>query len=78
MFQVESRGGKCIPVACDHSSDSDITALFEQVSREQNGRLDILVNNAYSAVDAITKNQGKPFWKSPPTFWDDINNVGLR
>ena len=36
---------------CDHSKDADIEKLFERVKREQNGRLDVLVNNAYSAVN---------------------------
>ncbi|GAU99373.1 hypothetical protein RvY_10389 [Ramazzottius varieornatus] len=76
--EVENRGGRCIAVACDHSRDSDIDSLFDQINREQNGRLDILVNNAYSAVDAIMQNSGKPFWTLPPTFWDEVNNVGLR
>ena len=49
-MQIESRGGKCIPVQCDHSKDADIEALFERVTREQNGQIDVLVNNAYAAV----------------------------
>ena len=75
---MERRGGKCIPVACDHTKDSDIDALFARVSSEQNGRLDILVNNAYQAVDAIMKARGVKFWELPTTFWDEVNNVGLR
>ena len=50
VLKVESRGGKCIPVQCDHSKDEDVAALFERVKAEQNGQLDILVNNAYAAV----------------------------
>ena len=49
-LQVESRGGKCIPIVCDHSDDEQIKALFETIKAEQNGQLDILVNNAHSAV----------------------------
>ena len=49
-WQVEARGGKCIPVKCDHGKDEEIKQLFEKVKDEQNGRLDVLVNNAYSAV----------------------------
>lgn len=48
--QIENRGGHCIPVQCDHSNETEVEALFDRVSREQNGRLDILVNNAYAAV----------------------------
>lgn len=39
-----------MPVICDSTNDKDIEALFEQIKREQNGRLDILVNNAYAGV----------------------------
>uniref|UniRef100_A0A8W8JRX3 Dehydrogenase/reductase SDR family member 1 n=1 Tax=Magallana gigas TaxID=29159 RepID=A0A8W8JRX3_MAGGI len=76
--EVESRGGKCIPVQCDHSKDEEIAALFEKVKTEQNGRLDILVNNAYAAVQAISEYMGKPFWEQPLSMWDTVNNVGLR
>ncbi|XP_022339592.2 dehydrogenase/reductase SDR family member 1-like [Crassostrea virginica] len=76
--EVESRGGKCIPVQCDHSKDEDVAALFERVKAEQNGQLDILVNNAYAAVQAISNYMGKPFWEQPLSMWDTVNNVGLR
>jgi NAD(P)-dependent dehydrogenase (short-subunit alcohol dehydrogenase family) len=35
-------GGRGIAVACDHADDAAVTALFDQVRREQ-GRLDILI-----------------------------------
>ncbi len=54
--QIEERGGKCIPVQCDHSKDEDIRNLFEQIKRDQDGQLDVLVNNAYSAVQVTYKN----------------------
>ena len=40
-----------MPCVVDHEVDSQICELFERISREQNGRLDILVNNAYKAVN---------------------------
>ncbi|XP_062578611.1 dehydrogenase/reductase SDR family member 1-like isoform X2 [Saccostrea cucullata] len=76
--EIESRGGKCIPVQCDHSKDEEIAAFFERVKSEQNGRLDVLVNNAYAAVNAITEIREKPFWEQPLSIWDTVNNVGLR
>ncbi|CAB1317214.1 unnamed protein product [Coregonus sp. 'balchen'] len=76
--QVKERGGNCVPVVCDSSSDEDIKYLFDQIQREQNGRLDILVNNAYAGVQAIFTNMGKKFWETDPTIWDSINNTGLR
>ncbi|KRY51663.1 Alpha-1,3/1,6-mannosyltransferase ALG2, partial [Trichinella britovi] len=49
-FQVNGRGGKAIAVYCDHSKDEEIKALFQRIEEEQNGQLDILVNNAYSGI----------------------------
>ena len=75
---VEARGGVCIPVQCDHSKDEDVEMLFDQVSREQNGRLDVLVNNAFSAANVLNQNMGKKFWEQSLSMWDTVNNVGLR
>ncbi|KAL7879647.1 hypothetical protein SRHO_G00019010 [Serrasalmus rhombeus] len=76
--EVNERGGRCLPVICDSTKDEDIKELFERVQREQNGRLDILVNNAYSGVQAIFDNMENNFWEIEPTIWDDTNNTGLR
>ncbi|XP_067652032.1 dehydrogenase/reductase SDR family member 1-like [Haliotis asinina] len=76
--EVEARGGKCIPVQCDHSKDEDVEKLFDRVGREQDGRLDVLVNNAYAAVNDIAKNFRVPFWEQGQDMWDRVNNVGLR
>lgn len=76
--EVKERGGGCVPVICDSTNDKDIESLFERIKEEQNGRLDILVNNAYSGVQAIFDNMGKKFWETDPAMWDWINNAGLR
>ncbi|CAN9503302.1 unnamed protein product [Ophioblennius macclurei] len=76
--EVKERGGYCVPVICDSTKDEDIEGLFEQIKREQNGRLDILVNNAYAGVHDIFNNMGKKFWETDPSIWDSINNTGLR
>ncbi|XP_055354851.1 dehydrogenase/reductase SDR family member 1-like [Paramacrobiotus metropolitanus] len=75
--EICARGGSCIPVQCDHAKDDQIDEVFRQIEMEQ-GRLDILVNNAFSGAAACIRNLGKPFWERPETFWDDINNIGLR
>jgi NAD(P)-dependent dehydrogenase (short-subunit alcohol dehydrogenase family) len=67
-------GGKGLAVACDHGDDAQVAALFEQVRREQ-GRLDILVNNAFTISDDLL--DGKPFWEKPLSnleMWD----VGVK
>ncbi|XP_036306263.1 dehydrogenase/reductase SDR family member 1 isoform X2 [Pipistrellus kuhlii] len=76
--EAQSRGGQCVPVVCDSSQEAEVRNLFEQVDREQNGRLDVLVNNAYAGVQPVLDNLKKAFWESPASIWDDINNVGLR
>lgn len=47
---MSERGGKCVPVICDSTKDKDIEELFERIKRDQDGRLDLLVNNAYAGV----------------------------
>ncbi len=76
--EIRNRGGKCVPCQVDHENDSQIAALFQQIDHEQNGRLDILVNNAYKAVNAIFENTTLKFWECKPEIWDEVNNVGLR
>ena len=43
--EVTAAGGKGVAVACDHSDDDQIRALFTRVNADH-GRLDILVNSA--------------------------------
>jgi NAD(P)-dependent dehydrogenase (short-subunit alcohol dehydrogenase family) len=75
---VEKAGGICIAVSIDHSDDEQIKSLFEQIDREQNGQLDLLVNNAYGGVRSLISSNGKPFWESALSLWDACNQVGLR
>ncbi|MGB0187542.1 MAG: SDR family NAD(P)-dependent oxidoreductase [Aequoribacter sp.] len=72
--EITARGGKGIAVVCDHSDDTQVAALFEQIKREQ-GRLDMLVNNAtYIHHQLIEK---KPFWEKELNAVN-ILDVGLR
>ena len=77
QLAIEGVGGKCIPVRVDHSDDEQVRLLFEQI-RDEQGQLDLLVNNVFSGVQAIRNAYGKPFWQSEPSLWDAVNNVGLR
>ncbi|XP_069367110.1 dehydrogenase/reductase SDR family member 1 [Paralichthys olivaceus] len=76
--EVKERGGNCVPVICDSTKHEDIEELFDRITKEQNGRLDILVNNAYAGVQDIFESTGKKFWETDPLIWDSINNTGLR
>jgi len=74
---IEKAGGTCVPVRVDHSSDEEIRAFYERVASEE-GHIDVLVNNAYSAVDSLADTIGTPFWEKPTEMWDEVNKVGLR
>ena len=72
--EVTAAGGKGIAVMCDHSDDAQVAALFAQIEREQ-GRLDVLVNNAtYIHYQLIEK---MPFWEKDLDAVK-ILDVGLR
>jgi len=71
---VTSSGGRGVPVAVDHRDDAQVQALFERIRRDE-GRLDILVNNAADIHDALITPGG--FWERPLGLVD-ILDVGLR
>jgi NAD(P)-dependent dehydrogenase (short-subunit alcohol dehydrogenase family) len=48
--ELAVRGGTGIAVRCDHTDDAQVEALFDRIRREQ-GRLDLLVNNAWSGYE---------------------------
>lgn len=73
--EIDSVGGHGVAVACDHRDDAAVEALFARV-REERGRLDILVNNAFIIPKELTS--GKPFWEVPLSNWDDMIDVGTR
>ena len=72
--EVDRRGGRGIAVQVDHAEDDQVAALFERVGREQ-GRLDVLVNNAISIPAELTQPGG--FWQKPISNWELID-VGVR
>ena len=76
--EIFERGGKSHPVYCDHANSDDVRRLFKRIEQEQGGILNILVNNAYSAVPQLIANAGKKFWECEPEYWDEVNEVGLR
>ncbi|MGC5325996.1 SDR family oxidoreductase [Brevibacillus sp. SYSU BS000544] len=58
---VNSLGGHGIPVRVDHTVEDQVRVLFEQVKQEQNGQLDILVNDVWGG-DLLTE-WGKLFFE---------------
>lgn len=74
--QIDELGGRGIAVACDHHDDAQVKAVFDRVAAEQ-GRLDVLVNNVYSAPDLVPW-LGKKFWELPIEAWDQVIDIGTR
>ncbi len=69
----------------DHTNDAQVEELFTRIKREQDGRLDLLVNNAFGAISAMLSQcagDEPKYWEefeiSPTELWDRTNTVGLR
>src|SRR5262249_5506016 len=75
--EVTRLGGEGVAVRCDHRVDSEVEALFTRIRREQ-GRLDILVNNAIATSEPRVLWSGQRFWQIPVALWEDLMDVGLR
>ena len=73
--EVTAAGGRGVAARCDHGSDDDVEALFDRV-RSDDGRLDILVNNAAAVYPRDLSTPG-PFWQKPLHLVNMID-VGLR
>lgn len=75
VAEIDANGGKGVAVACDHSDDGQVAALFQRIAGEA-GRLDILVNNAAAVYPEALMAPGG-FWEKPLELGDMID-VGLR
>lgn len=58
---VTARGGVGIAVRVDHSKPAEAEAFFLRVAAEQNGQLDILVNDVWGGEALVEF--GKAFWE---------------
>jgi NAD(P)-dependent dehydrogenase (short-subunit alcohol dehydrogenase family) len=72
---VTKAGGKGVAVRCDSGNDDEVKALIDQVIAEQ-GRIDILINNACAIHDELS-DLNKHFWEKPLAIGNMIN-VGVR
>jgi dehydrogenase/reductase SDR family member 1 len=70
-----------VPIRCDHTHDEEVGAVFERVRNEQ-GRLDILVNNVWGGYERMVENGEftwpRPFWVQPLWRWDAMFQAGVR
>jgi NAD(P)-dependent dehydrogenase (short-subunit alcohol dehydrogenase family) len=74
--EVGARGGTGIAIRCDHADDAQVDEVFRRITAEQ-GRLDLLVNNAWSGYE-ISPDSTLPFWEIDWRHWDLMFTGGLR
>jgi dehydrogenase/reductase SDR family member 1 len=79
--EIAAAGGKGIAVVCDHRDDAQVEKLFQRV-KEENGRLDVLVNNAWGGYEQMEHDGEftwlKPFWEQPFWRWNAMFDGGVR
>jgi NAD(P)-dependent dehydrogenase (short-subunit alcohol dehydrogenase family) len=75
--EVSRMGGKGIAVPCDHTNEEDVARLFARVQDEQ-GRLDLLVNNAWGGHETFDGVFDAPFWERGMEHWDSMMDRGVR
>ena len=73
--------GKGTAIVCDHRDDQQVRGAFDHIAQEQ-GRLDILVNNVWGGYENMVENGQftwtRPFWEQPIWRWDAIFQAGVR
>lgn len=75
--EVTRLGGRGIAVRCDHTSEEQVRALFARVEQEQ-GRVDLLVNNAWAGHETFNGVFEASFWEHPLSNWESMFDRGVR
>jgi NAD(P)-dependent dehydrogenase (short-subunit alcohol dehydrogenase family) len=72
--EIGALGGTAIPVACDHTDDAQVEAVFDRIKAEQ-GRLDLVVNVASPDFSEMV---GIPFWELSFQHISNCLDIGPR
>jgi dehydrogenase/reductase SDR family protein 1 len=76
--EINSMGGKGIPIAMDVSNDEEVAALVKRVEKDC-GRLDAVICSAFTTPPNLNDASFRDdFWKQGSTMWDACHGVGLR
>jgi len=80
-MEVDRLGGRGIAVRCDHRDDGQVAALIARI-RDEQGRLDVLVNNVWGGYEHFYDGTEfwteAGFWTIPLTRWDAMFGAGVR
>jgi NAD(P)-dependent dehydrogenase (short-subunit alcohol dehydrogenase family) len=81
--EVTRAGGRGIAVVCDHTDDEQTRAVFARIAAEQNGRLDVLVNNVWGGYEFYRTGESRfweerGFWDAPFSRFDRMFTAGVR
>ena len=74
VAEIEARGGTAVAVACDHTDDAQVEAVFDRIRAEQ-GRLDLVVNVASPDFSEMV---GVSFWDLPFRHISACLDIGPR
>jgi len=74
--EVTRRGGQGIALRCDHANEREVESLLRKI-RNERGRLDILVNNAWGGYEG-GRLMPAYFWQAPLRLWDAMFERGLK
>lgn len=79
--EINSLGGKCIAIQCDHCVDQEVEAVFQRI-QEEYSQLDLLVNNVWGGYEHFTNGiefwKESGFWTAPISRWDSMFQAGVR
>ena len=73
---VDAAGGRGVAVRVDHTEPGEVAALVARIAAEQDGRLDVLVNDVWGG-DPLT-HWGVPFWEHPLDDGLEIQRLAVR
>ena len=74
---VDAAGGLGIAFAVDHLDHDEVRALAERIAAEQDGRLDVLVNDIWGGDD-LTGPWDEPFWHNSLTDGLRMQRLGVE
>lgn len=75
---VTEAGGRGVPILCDHSERAQVDELFGSIKKDE-GRLDLLVNNAWAGYEQYDHGAERRFWleSDVETQWEGMFDGGL-